>query len=447
VGKLANFLPSKNGLHYPNSWPSVPDLTIGTPFGNIGIGDASNGLCGGMAFVVRDLFEAHRLPPATTTNPASGSDAFNYIVQRLFDSFNIPSGVAQYYEWMNLPTHDTLLGPAGLSHRTIEDSMPILRQTIDGGHPCPLGLVCIHSTNPVDLGQNHQVLAYGYLDQGNTTTVWVYDSNHPDNDNVTITFDHTNPTHTTTFNYSTGDHNVLGFFTVPYTAVDPTPVFEDGTTAPPGWQVPLAGAVVSGTTELLFQPFPDADAVNFSAYYATNPNDIHTVGWHEIGQGTRLGNGMFTIAWNTAQIPDQGNAGWGTVNLAAGSSKQGNAINPTCYRLVTTKNNVPAPKALDCTFTPHPMPIEKAVTVTVNAKDHTTGAAVAGTVTITLEGHVEHTGPTGQPFSFTFTPRVLAPLGGGHVPNPVEHVIYPVVQVSAPGYPTVTLNMGFPAPS
>ena len=46
MGKLANFLPSINGLHYPNTWPSEPDLTIGTPFGTIPIGNASNGLCG-----------------------------------------------------------------------------------------------------------------------------------------------------------------------------------------------------------------------------------------------------------------------------------------------------------------------------------------------------------------------------------------------------------------
>src|SRR5207302_3920487 len=107
MGKLANFLPSQNGLHYPNSWPHIPDLKLSTPFGEIGIGDAANGLCGGMAFAVRDLFEAHDVPPATATNPTGDSPAFNYIVGRLFDSFNIPSGVAQYFEWMNTPRHDT----------------------------------------------------------------------------------------------------------------------------------------------------------------------------------------------------------------------------------------------------------------------------------------------------------------------------------------------------
>ena len=104
--------------------------------------------------------------------------------------------------------------------------MSALRASIDAGKPCPLGIVTIHSANPADLGQNHQILAYGYADDGSMTTVQVYDPNHPDRDDVTITFDHTRPTHTTAFQYSTGDHTVLGFFTVDYSAKDPAPLFQ-----------------------------------------------------------------------------------------------------------------------------------------------------------------------------------------------------------------------------
>ncbi len=446
MGKLANFLPSRNGLHYANSWPHEPDLKIQTPAGQIAIGDAANGLCGGMAFAVRDLFEAHRLPPATHTNPEDDSPAFNFIVKRLIDSFNLPLGVAEYYAWMNYPTHDTWIGPEGLSHRTIGDSMPALRQTIDSGHPCPLGLVCIHSTNPGDLGQNHQVLAYGYEDDGPTTTVWVYDPNWPDRDDVTISFDHTNPDHTTTFAYSTHDHNVLGFFTVGYGAVDPSDLFEDGTTPPTGWLSPAADATLSGTVELVFEPFRDVDAVTFTAYYATDPSNIHSVGWHPIGNGVRQSNGTFTLQWNTASIPDQGNAGWGTVNLAAGSSKQGAAVNPTCYRRVSTHNGVVyhPPKALVCDCVPHPLPLNRQITVTIDAKDHTTSAPVAGTVTISLEGRLEHTGPTNKPFVFTFTTKEInARIGPPSRQRVIERTIYPVAEVTAPGYPAVAVRLDF----
>ena len=72
MAAIAGFLPSTHGLHYVNHWPHVPDLKVGTPFGEIGIGDAANGLCGGMAFAVADLWAAGQLaPPTSTDNPAS----------------------------------------------------------------------------------------------------------------------------------------------------------------------------------------------------------------------------------------------------------------------------------------------------------------------------------------------------------------------------------------
>ncbi len=116
-----------------------------------------------------------------TTNPQSTSPAFHFITTRLIDSFDLPAGVAKYYEWMNLPTGDEFF-VRGTSRRTIDDSMPAIRATIDAGHPCSLGLVCVHSSHPQDLGQNHQVLAYGYTDTATTTTLRLYDCNHPDDD-------------------------------------------------------------------------------------------------------------------------------------------------------------------------------------------------------------------------------------------------------------------------
>ena len=45
----------------------------------------------------------------------------------------------------------------------------------------------------MDLGRNHQVLAYKYEDDRSTTTVWIYDCDSPDDDTVTITFQTSNP--------------------------------------------------------------------------------------------------------------------------------------------------------------------------------------------------------------------------------------------------------------
>jgi hypothetical protein len=227
MGTLAGFAPSTNGLHYPNSWPSEPDVKIATPFGSIPIGDASNGLCGGMAFAAADLFVARKLPPETDQNPPADSPAFNYIVRRLIDSFNIPAGVAEYYEWMVLGRADVGLGLVihGTSYRTVEEELPKVRKAIESGKPCPLGLILVNSTNPLDLGKNHQVLAYAYEDTGSTTTVSVYDSNVPDTE-VTITFSTAHPERGTTFAYSGNEEELFGFFAVPYTPADPSALFD-----------------------------------------------------------------------------------------------------------------------------------------------------------------------------------------------------------------------------
>lgn len=225
MGDVPNFLPSTHGLHYANSWASAPVVEIPTPFGNLDVGNAKHGLCGGMAFAVRDLFEAQKAPPPENANPSTSSPAFHYITTRLVDSFDLPDGVAKFYEWMNLPTGDEFF-VHGTSRRTIEQSMPTIRATIDAGHPSPLGLVCAHSANPQDLGQNHQVLAYGYTDTNTTTTVRLYDCNHPDDDSVTVTFDHTRSHHTTKFSYSYDDHTVAGFFPSTYAPRDPSPLFQ-----------------------------------------------------------------------------------------------------------------------------------------------------------------------------------------------------------------------------
>lgn len=238
MAQVADFLPSENGLLYPNSWASEPDLVVVTPFGTIGVGDASDGLCGGMVFAVRDLFHARRRPPATSVNPPGGSPAFRFLVRRLFASFDIPRGVARYYLWMNLPFRSRRLpGPArsvtvkGLWERTVDSSMPALRRSIDRGEPCPLGLVCVHSARPTELGRNHQVLAYRYEERCAETTVWVYDPNHPGRDDVRITFPRQPTGSEASFRYSTGDQSLLGFFPVRYSWADPTPLFADpGTT-------------------------------------------------------------------------------------------------------------------------------------------------------------------------------------------------------------------------
>jgi hypothetical protein len=98
------FLPSRHGFTFANSWPSQAAFTQPTPFGTITLGDASAGLCGGMVFAAVDYWRAGVAPPSD--RPSAGTRVYRFIVDRLLDSWHIPAGIAQYFQWMNLPDGD-----------------------------------------------------------------------------------------------------------------------------------------------------------------------------------------------------------------------------------------------------------------------------------------------------------------------------------------------------
>ncbi|MBV9099387.1 MAG: hypothetical protein JO079_15160, partial [Frankiaceae bacterium] len=63
-GQVQGFLPSIFGFRFVNSFPDEPDYQVDIPkVGKVSIGNASNGLCGGMVYTVCDYFHARQLPP------------------------------------------------------------------------------------------------------------------------------------------------------------------------------------------------------------------------------------------------------------------------------------------------------------------------------------------------------------------------------------------------
>ena len=220
------FQATRNGLHFTNSWPSEPDYTLSVLGQNITLGDASNGLCGGMVYTVNDLFQTLLLPPSDTVNPADGTPLFNYIVARLTNSFD-EADVNQYLSWIQMSDHDTGIAH-GLAWHEITEEWPKIQGDLDAGVPSPLGLV--HGQEPPtvgfftgmqDLGNCHQVLAWGYDLDGTSLTIHIYD---PDNigDGNTIALDIGSPGHTTPIAVSNNPSGFFrGFFRTHYEYHDP----------------------------------------------------------------------------------------------------------------------------------------------------------------------------------------------------------------------------------
>lgn len=229
--RVPGFSPSTNGLPFINWYPHEPDLTIALPFGRVlPIGDAANGLCGGMAFAVADYFEAKRSVPADPAAPAAGTLLYQFIVKRLFDSFNLPAGIGRYLELMQPALPDVSFAPGVPSRASImlEHEWPSIQRLLDAGHPVPLGLVKVKSAAPEDLGKNHQVLAYGYDldDAGSALTMWLYDPNYGSSNQPRMQLNIASPRTPVSLSYVPSDETVYCFFRTHYSPAAP-PVLAD----------------------------------------------------------------------------------------------------------------------------------------------------------------------------------------------------------------------------
>ncbi len=213
---VPGFLPSRQGLHFANSYPPGPTVKLGPIDPRwIGIGDASAGLCGGMCFTVRDLFESQAAVPLDREPPANGSPRFKSIVRRQVQSLDYFRLPIRFYR---RSAFGSSLGRDRIK-QTFEREWPKIRREIDEGRLAMLGLIRVAGKNPFKLTGNHQVIAYGYAEDGRGVTLRIYDPNWPDNDNVTAVLRLDEALRPTTLESSTGEP-LLGYFLAPFRTGD-----------------------------------------------------------------------------------------------------------------------------------------------------------------------------------------------------------------------------------
>jgi hypothetical protein len=180
-GAVEGFKPSQHGFHFTNWFHSQPAIWLGTSMLGIGIGDAKNGLCGGFCLGTRARFERGEAPPPDRQSPNRGQPLFAELVRRQVDSFEL--GVVPW-RFLKLAAFSSDRGRAGA---TAADAWPKIRADIDAGRLSMVGLVRSSDKSAGLLGVHHQVLAYAYELDPDEARILVYDPNHPDRDDVTLT--------------------------------------------------------------------------------------------------------------------------------------------------------------------------------------------------------------------------------------------------------------------
>ncbi len=136
----------------------------------------TRGRCGGMAYLALDYFHAdipvpylpaaHFAPGRVPPDTHWAADA---IRERLFDSFKTLSAL-KFVAW-------SMLSDDVVERETTRDELPRVLKALDEGHPVPLGLVVARSA--LRVGDNHQVVAYGYSRAGDAVTLLLHDNNTP----------------------------------------------------------------------------------------------------------------------------------------------------------------------------------------------------------------------------------------------------------------------------
>ena len=231
TARVAGFLPSQNAFRFDNNhWPNVPNYTVSIFSHDITVGNAGSGLCGGMAFAVRDLFEAHQSAPTAEIPPDPGTPLFNYIVAGLTRTFTFRN-VSRYIDWIQSSDASTD-STKGICWHEINEEWPLVKADIDAGLLSPLGLV--HGQERSGLGyvtgfrhlaSCHQVLAWGYDLTGTALTLHIYDPNAP-GDDQTIALDTASPDQATPLKITGySDGRFRAFFREAYSYHDPrTPI-------------------------------------------------------------------------------------------------------------------------------------------------------------------------------------------------------------------------------
>jgi len=212
---VPNFHARGRGFAFKNSWDSdLPVMSLGFlfkqlfdslpgPLSELGIDrilgenfipitHADAGLCGGMVYTLMDYYAHHLFPPEQKASPTSSDDIlFQYIRDRLFDSFDVTGQGHRYlaYSSPHYPNGDEgVLQIAGLARGrswvAYREAFPDIQADIDAGRLSPVGLI---QTDNLDIGTNHQVLAYAYEKSGQDVILYIYDPNEAQQE-VTLEF-------------------------------------------------------------------------------------------------------------------------------------------------------------------------------------------------------------------------------------------------------------------
>ena len=179
---LPGFTPSIHGFRFANRWPAGPAFELRVGYLRVGLGEVSDGLCGGMCFAAADRYVRGEAAPDGVDAPARGTPLFGEIARRQLDSFDrLAVAPARF-----LSTSARLARGWWHPRDQVRELRAVLAD-INAGRPAMVGLVRAVGIDPFGLTANHVVVGYTYEVEARHGRLGIYDPNHPGRDDVTLT--------------------------------------------------------------------------------------------------------------------------------------------------------------------------------------------------------------------------------------------------------------------
>lgn len=190
--KTTYFRPSIHGWPFGNLW------TKSFGFDTVTLEDM--GFCGGMCWIALQRFYNAIAIPRNTPAPSEGDALYNDIWDIQVNS--VPASTLwKIFEWQRSPDLSQRLNPLhSLGHRT-QKEWPKVKESLKASKPVTITLIASSNDyNLMHLEDSHRVVAYAYdidsIVQGEgapegadyKVTIWIYDPNYPDRDDVRLTF-------------------------------------------------------------------------------------------------------------------------------------------------------------------------------------------------------------------------------------------------------------------
>lgn len=187
VNPPVEFLPTRNGFKFRNSFPGYFLPYTAPAFMRSRKISSTYGLCGGMCSAAYDYALAKIAISQKAEAPHKGSRLHRYLIRRQLDSLGgLGQEVAKVAHWTCLPD-DTLMG----TQRRTADEFNQFHQQLEERNLVILALIYEHASSMQELSRcifnNHQVLAYAHQHNASGSfTINIYDPNLPGRDDVTI---------------------------------------------------------------------------------------------------------------------------------------------------------------------------------------------------------------------------------------------------------------------